>query len=147
MIVPGIEYLQPVTWGRTGIPVIADLLGDPLAHPDGALLVDSGALLHQAFGALLLGLFGADLVGDLATRMAGHISALLLGHCLSNTVRHSGTYLVTHSWVSFSWYWVSHTWVYSVRHDTEWSWGWGAPDTKHNNSGARAAFKLISATL
>ena len=40
-------------------------------------------------------------------------------HCLSKVVSQTSLYVVTHSWVSFSWYWVSQITVVSTLHCTD----------------------------
>merc|ERR1719189_37342 len=83
LIVPGIKYLRSVTGDGGGVPVIADLLWDPLAHPDGALLVDGGTLLHRALGALLLGHVPAHGLSHLAGLLLGHVPTLVVGVALA----------------------------------------------------------------
>ena len=80
LIIPGIKDLGLVVGdgGLVGVPVITDLLGNPLAHPDRALLVHSVTLLHRPLAALLQRLVLTHLVRDLATSLAGHIRTLLL---------------------------------------------------------------------
>ena len=98
LIIPGIKDLGLVAryGGLGGVAVITDLLGNPLADPDGALLVHGVALLHRPLAALLQGLVGAHLVRHLATRLAGHIGTLLLGHVTAHGVGHLPRLLLGH---------------------------------------------------
>merc|ERR1719323_1766118 len=82
--------------GGGGVAVVTDLLGDPLAHSDGALLVHGVTLLHRPLAALLQGLVTAHLVRDLATSLSWHISTLLLGDITTHRVGHLPRLLFGH---------------------------------------------------
>merc|ERR1719323_868383 len=82
--------------GGGGVAVVADLLGDPLAHSHGALLVHCVTLLHWPLAALLQGLVTAHLVRDLATSLSWHIGTLLLGDIATHGVGHLPRLLFSH---------------------------------------------------
>merc|ERR1719323_741717 len=98
LIIPGIKDLGLVAGdgGRGGVTGVTHLLGDPLAHPHGALLVHGVTLLHWPLAALLQGLVTAHLVRDLATRLSWHISTLLLGDIATHGVGHLSRLLFSH---------------------------------------------------
>merc|ERR1719323_2236125 len=98
LIIPGIKDLGLVAGdgGGGGVAGVTHLLGDPLAHSQGALLVHGVTLLHRPLAALLQGLVTAHLVRDLATRLSWHISTLLLGDIATHGVGHLSRLLFSH---------------------------------------------------
>merc|ERR1719323_1569008 len=98
LIISGIKDLGLVAGdgGRGGVASVTDLLGDPLAHSHGALLVHCVTLLHRPLAALLQGLVTAHLVRHLATSLSWHISTLLLGDIATHGVGHLSRLLFGH---------------------------------------------------
>merc|ERR1719323_1883635 len=98
IIIPGIKDLGLVAGDRcgSGVAVVTHLLGDPLAHSHGALLVHGVTLLHRPLAALLQGLVTAHLVRHLATSLSWHISTLLLRDIATHGVGHLPRLLFSH---------------------------------------------------
>merc|ERR1719323_1453800 len=98
LIIPGIKDLGLVAGdgGGGGVSGVTHLLGDPLAHPHGALLVHGVTLLHRPLAALLQGLVTAHLVRHLATSLSWHISTLLLRDITAHGVGHLPRLLLGH---------------------------------------------------